>query len=112
MEWFEIWKKPVVRQAERIWEATAFLDRALPSKEGARSISGTVGSCDSGTLGGGFVRAPARRLRRWIWAARTSSRIVGRLSGGGTPKESDGSGMDCWFSVEVAMAFTWSVVLR
>jgi hypothetical protein len=65
-EWFEVWKKPVIRQVVRIWVATAFLDEALPSKEGARSISGTVGSCDSGTLGGGFVRAPVRRLRRWI----------------------------------------------
>ena len=44
MEWFEIWKKPVVRQAERICEATACLDEAVPLKEGARSIRGTVGS--------------------------------------------------------------------
>ena len=44
IEWFEIWKKPVVRQAERICEATAFLDEAVPLKEGARSIRGTMGS--------------------------------------------------------------------
>lgn len=75
----------------------------MPSKEGPKSMSGTVGSCDSGMLGGGFVRAPARRERRWIWAARTSSRMVGRLSGRGTPEERGGSGTGCALSVEVAM---------
>ena len=104
MEWFEIWKKPVVRQAERICEATAFLDEVVPLKEGARSIRGTVGSWDSGMLGGGLVRAPARRALRWFWAARTSSSIVGRLSGGGSSEESGGSRTDCALRIEVAIS--------
>jgi len=102
IEWLEIWKKPVVRQAERIWVATSFLESAVPSKEGARSINGTVGSCDFWRLEGGLVRAPARRFLRWICAARTSSRTVGRLSGG-RPEDSDGSGTGCGESVEVAI---------
>ena len=54
-------------------------------------------------LGGGLVRAPARRALRWFWAARTSSSIVGRPSEGGTSEESGDSGTDCGLSVEVAI---------
>jgi len=103
IEWLAIWKNPVVRQAERIWAATAFLESVVPSKEGARSINGTVGSCDSGMLEGDLVRAPARRFLRWICAARTSSRTVGRLSGGGTAEDNDGTGIGRGESVEVAI---------
>jgi hypothetical protein len=61
-------------------------------------------------LGGGLVKAPARRALRWFWAARTSSSMVGRLSGGDPSELSDGSGIDCGLRVEVAMSSAWCEV--
>jgi hypothetical protein len=71
MPWLLIWKKPDVRQAARMWAATALRPEA-EVKEGERSISGTVGRRDSGTPLGGVVIALARRDCRDDWAERTS----------------------------------------
>jgi hypothetical protein len=52
-------------------------DSSEPSKDGPRSISGTVGRSDGEIEDGGVEVALASRSRRCFCAASTSSRIVG-----------------------------------
>ena len=57
-------------------DATCLRASRVPENEADKSISGTLGSAAGETPGGGLVIAPARRVRRWCWEARTSSRIL------------------------------------